>query len=94
MGLRRELWEIAWTMTLFTVVTAIALAVGTREFLTFTTVLLLAAVAAEMLAYRDRWLGLRWPVALGLDLAVLMLTSATLTRSNRRRAPPRSGPEE
>jgi hypothetical protein len=77
-GLRRELWEIAWTITLFTVVTAIALAVGTREFLTFTTVLLLAAVAAEMLAYRDRWLGLRWPVALGLDLAVLMLTSATL----------------
>jgi hypothetical protein len=76
---RRELWEIAWTITLFTVVTAIALAVGTREFLSFTTVLLVAAVAVEMLAYRDRWLGLRWPIALGLDLAVLMLTSATLS---------------
>jgi hypothetical protein len=76
---RRELWEVAWTITLFTVVTAIALAVGTREFLPFTTALLLAAVAVEMLAYRDRWLGLRWPIASGLDLAVLILTSATLS---------------
>jgi hypothetical protein len=75
---RRELWEVAWTITLFTVVTAIGLAVGTREYLPFTAALLLAAVPVEMLAFRDRWLGLRWPVAIGLDLAVLILTSAAL----------------
>jgi hypothetical protein len=75
---RRDLWEIAWSLTLFSVVAAIALAIGTREFLPFTLVLLIAAVAVELLAYRDRWLGLRWPVALGLDLSVLMLTSVSL----------------
>jgi hypothetical protein len=36
------------------------------------------AVPVELLAFRDRWLGLRWPAALTLDLAVLMLVSAAL----------------
>jgi hypothetical protein len=76
---RRELWEIAWTVTLFTVATAIGLLVGTHAFIPLTIALLLAAVSVEVLTFRDRWLGLRWPVALGADLAVLMLTSATLS---------------
>jgi hypothetical protein len=76
---RRELWEIAWTITLFTVATAVGLLVGTHEFMPLTIALLLAAVPVEMLAFRDRCLGLRWPVAFGLDLALLMLTSATVS---------------
>jgi hypothetical protein len=76
---RRALWEIAWIVTLFTVATAVGLLVGTHQFMPLTTALLLAAVPVEMLAFRDRCLGLRWPVAFGLDLAVLMLTSAALS---------------
>jgi len=76
---RHELWEIAWTVTLFTVATAVGLIVATHAFLPFTIALLLAAVPVEMLAFRDRHLGLRWPIAFGLDLAVLMLTSAALS---------------
>jgi hypothetical protein len=76
---RHELWEIAWTVTLFTVATAAGLIVATHAFMPFTIALLLAAVPVEMLAFRDRYLGLRWPVAVGLDLAVLMLTSAALS---------------
>jgi len=75
---RRELWEIVWTITLFTVATSLALIVVTHEFMPLTTTLLLASVAVEILAYHDRFLGLRWPVALGADLAVLILTSAAL----------------
>jgi hypothetical protein len=76
---RRALPEIAWIITLFTVATSVGLLVGTHQFMPFTTALLLAAVPVEMLAFRDRFLGLRWPVAFGLDLAVLMLTSAALS---------------
>ena len=75
---RRELWEIVWTITLLTVATSLALIVATHEFMPLTTTLLLAVVAVEMLAYHDRCLGLRWPVASGADLAVLILTSASL----------------
>jgi hypothetical protein len=78
---RRELWEIAWTVTLFTVATGVGLIVGTHEFMPLATALLLAAVPVEVLAFRDRCLGLRWPAAFGVDLAVLMLTSATLSSS-------------
>jgi len=75
---RRELWEIPWTIALSTVATSLALIVATHEIMPLTTTLLLAAVAVEMLAYHNRCLGLRWPVAFGADLAVLILTSAAL----------------
>lgn len=75
---RRELWEIAWTTAVFSVATAVGLIVATHAFMPFTIALLVAVVPVEMLAFRDRCLGLRWPVALGVNLAVLMLTSAAL----------------
>jgi hypothetical protein len=75
---RREMWEIAWTITLFSLATTLVLLIGTQDFMPFTTVLLLTAVAVEVLAFRDRWLSLRWPVAFVLDIAVLMTVSAAM----------------
>ena len=76
---RHELEEIAWTITLFTVMTALGLVVSTHAFIPIAVALLLAALPVEILAFRDRFLGLRWPVALGLDLAVFTLTSVALS---------------
>jgi hypothetical protein len=70
---RCGLTEIAWTNTLLAVTTALALLVATHNLLPFTITLLLFASATELRAYRRRWPGLRWPVALGLDAAVLVM---------------------
>jgi uncharacterized membrane protein len=75
---RRDLSEVAWSATLLTVGTAIGLLFATRDFLPLTLALLSMALAVEVLAFRDRWLGLRWPAALGLDLAVVMLASVAV----------------
>jgi len=82
-ALRRNLWEIAWTLTLFSVVASVGLAIGTRAFLPFTAVLLATSLAVELLAYHDRWLGLRWPAALGLDLCAVMLIAFALNAFER-----------
>ncbi len=70
---RRGLGGVAWASVLFAGLTALGLLVRTRELVTFMVVLLLIAAAVEVLAFRDRWLGLRWPAALVLDLAIVML---------------------
>jgi len=75
---RRELWEIAWVIALFNLVTSVALMVGTHDFLPLTVSLLASAAAVELLAVRDQWLNLRWPAALGIDLAGVMIVSASL----------------
>jgi hypothetical protein len=72
---RSGLTEIAWTNTLLAVTTALALLVATHDLIVFTLTLLLFASATELRAYRRRWPGLRWPVALGLDAAVLVMVS-------------------
>jgi hypothetical protein len=79
---RRELWEMAWGIVLFNLVAAVALMVGTGDFLPLTVALLLVAAAVEILAVRDQWLALRWPAALAIDLAGLMIVSATLRPEN------------
>jgi hypothetical protein len=75
---RRELWEIAWVVVLFNLVAAVALMVGTHDFLPLSVSLLASAAAVELLAMRDQWLNLRWPAAMGIDLAGAMIVSASL----------------
>jgi hypothetical protein len=75
---RRQLGEMAWTIVLFTLATTVSLVIGTREFLPYAVALLVLAAAVELVAFHDRWLGLRWPVAVGVDLAVLIMTSVAL----------------
>jgi hypothetical protein len=62
------------------VVTTLGLFGATRDLMPFTLALLAMAAILEVLAYKDRWLGLRWPVALGLDAAVIVLVD-TVSRS-------------
>jgi hypothetical protein len=75
---RQGLGEIAWAIVLAAVATTMSLAIGTRDFAVYTLALLLLAVPVEVLAFRDRWLRLRWPIALGVDLLALMMVSAAL----------------
>jgi hypothetical protein len=83
---RRELEEIAWTISLFTVATALALAVGTRDFLPYAVTLLLLAASVEFFAFRERWLNLRWPAAIAIDVAVI----TTVAWASRADPPPES----
>jgi hypothetical protein len=75
---RRDLPEIAWTITIFTLVTTIGLMAGTHHYLPYAIALLLVASCVELLAFRDRWLPLRWVPALGIHLGFLMMTSYAL----------------
>ena len=68
---RHRLGGIAWAHGLFGLATGVALLQATHDLVTFTLSLLLVAALVELTALRDRWLGLRWPTALVLDLAVL-----------------------
>jgi hypothetical protein len=68
---RHRLGGIAWVHGLFGLATGVALLQTTHDLVTFTLSLLLVAGLVELTALRDRWLGLRWPTALVLDLAVL-----------------------
>jgi len=75
---RRELEAVAWIMVLMAVATMFGLFFGTREWIPFSIGLLALAAMVEVFAVNDRWLGLRWPVAVGADLAILILLSIAL----------------
>jgi hypothetical protein len=77
---RGTLTELAWVTTLFTLITTLGLLRSTLDLMPFAVALLLLAAGVEALAFRDRWLGLRWPVALGLDLALLQMLAIAVRR--------------
>jgi hypothetical protein len=77
---RRDLEAVAWIMVLFAVATMFGLLISTREWLLFSIGMLALAATVEVLAVNDRWLGLRWPVALGADLSLLLLFSIALRK--------------
>jgi hypothetical protein len=68
---RRRLAGVAWVHGLASLATAFALLKMTNDLVTFTLSLLVVTALVELTALRDRWLGLRWPTALVLDVAVL-----------------------
>ena len=68
---RHRLGEIAWLNGLCGVATTFGLLQITHQLVTFTAAMLVIAALVELTAQRDLGLGLRWPVALGVDLAVL-----------------------
>lgn len=69
----RQLGGVAWVVTLLALGTTAGLLVSTHHLLPAVLTLLAVAAAVEWLAYRDHWLGLRWPTALVLDAGVLAL---------------------
>jgi hypothetical protein len=76
---RQGLALCAWLTTGLTLATAMALLVATHDLVATFAALLAVAAGLEWLAYRERWLALRWPVALLLD-AVAFLIAALVAR--------------
>lgn len=81
---RRELAVAGGALTAMALATAGALVVATRDLLAGFVALLAIAAALEWVAYRERWLALRWWAAAALDgVAFLLVVVAT-----RRAGPP------
>jgi hypothetical protein len=76
---RRELAVAGGALTALALATAAALLVATRDLLAGFAALLAIAAALEWVAYRERWLALRWSAAVALD-AVALLLVAVVTR--------------
>jgi hypothetical protein len=83
---RRGLAVLAWLATLGALGASFGLLLGTRRLVLFTAVMLVIAARVEALAFRDRWLGLRWPTALAVDAALAL----ALTLALREGGPPES----
>ncbi|HRY44908.1 MAG TPA: hypothetical protein P5164_13275, partial [Thermoanaerobaculia bacterium] len=72
---RHDLASAAWAATLGAVGTAWALLLATARIELFTVLLIGFGAATLWATYGRRWHGLRWPAALGADLAVLALVT-------------------
>lgn len=70
---RHDLAAAAWAATLGAVGAAWALLLATSRIELFTVLLIGFGAATLWATYGRRWHGLRWPAALGADLAVLAL---------------------
>jgi hypothetical protein len=76
---RQGLAVAAVAVTALALTTTVALLVATRDLLAAFVALLALAAALEWVAYRERWLALRWWAAVVLD-AVAFLLVAIVTR--------------
>jgi len=65
----------AWLTTGLTLATAVALLVATHDLVAVFGALLAVAAGLEWLAYRERWLALRWAAALVLDAEAFLLAA-------------------
>jgi hypothetical protein len=70
---RHRLAFVAWLGAYLALGTVAALLVETHEMLAAVLTLLVVAAIVEAFAFRELWLGMRWPTALVLDGAVLIL---------------------
>ncbi|MBZ5663108.1 MAG: hypothetical protein LAO30_00750 [Acidobacteriia bacterium] len=70
---KRSLVPVVWVASVAAVLTTLALLIATRDLVPFILALLLMAVASEVTAYRNRWLGLRPLIAVAVDLAIWIL---------------------
>jgi hypothetical protein len=75
---RRDLPMVGWVATISHVGSCLALMVATHAFLPLTLALLAGAAAVEASSHRNRLAALRWPAALGVDLAAVLLVGASL----------------
>jgi len=70
---KRRLKSVVWVANVAAVLTTLALLIATHDLVPFVSALLLMALASEVAAGRDRWIGLRPLVAAAADLAVWIL---------------------
>lgn len=71
----QSLAPVGWAATLGAVVGAFVVLRGTGEFPPVIATLFAVAIATEVLAFDDRWLGPRWLAALGADVGALLFAS-------------------
>ncbi len=76
---RRQLPGVAWITTLGALITAAALMFVTTELGPFALFLVWLGVATLWLGEWRRWTLLAWPIALGADLSILVLTGRSVT---------------
>jgi hypothetical protein len=70
---KRSLTSLVWVVNVTAVITALALLIATHDLVPFISALLLMALASELAAGRNHWLGLRPLVAAAADLAIWIL---------------------
>ncbi len=70
---RRKLAPVVWIATSSAVITTLALLIATRDLVPLTSALLVIALATELAACRDHWLGLRPVAAMAANIAVWVL---------------------
>ena len=80
---RHDLAILGWTSTLAAIATAFALLIQTGRPAPIVAALFGLGVATELLAFDDRWRGLRWPGAAALDLALLLLANVAVHPDSR-----------
>jgi hypothetical protein len=80
-ALRRRLQPLAWIAVGFALATALALIAATGVVVPFALFLIAFGIATLWIGYAVDWVWLRWPVALGADVAVLALTLRVSSRS-------------
>jgi hypothetical protein len=71
MAWRRRLRAVAWMVTVAAVATNVGLLVRTGAVAPFTLHLIALGIGTLWLGYVRGWIGLRWPVAIAANLAVL-----------------------
>jgi hypothetical protein len=75
---RRELPELAWTVTLLATGVVVGLIQTTHDLVPTTLALLALAAAGEALALGERWFGLRWPLAAAANLAIALVVGLSV----------------
>lgn len=70
---RARLQAVAWLATIGFIVSSVALTAATSMVLPFAAVDIVVGVATLWIGYTVNWIGLRWPVALVADVAVIAL---------------------
>jgi hypothetical protein len=71
---RAQIESVAWFGAMGGTVTALALAVTTGAFLSYTLVVAGVGIATLWLGYLDDWVFIRWPVAVAANLMVVIVT--------------------
>lgn len=77
-AIRRELPEVAWTVTVLATGVCLGLVQATHDLVPATLALLGLALLGEVLSLDRQWFGLRWPIALGVDLALALVVMLTV----------------
>ena len=71
---RRSLRSVAWTVSMLTLAAATVFVPMTDRIVPYAVLLIGLGIATLWLGYLKNWIGLRWPIALAADCAVLGVT--------------------